>query len=170
MAPARGLCHPAGMKANRSYLRLAAALVTAFLAGGVIAAGTADKPRAVVYKSPWCGCCVQWVKHLESHGFDVETVDSEDMNSVKKELGLPVGLGSCHTAVVNDRYLIEGHVPAPDVLRLVESGADLKGLAVPGMPGGSPGMESAPAQPYDVIAFDAEGRQEVYAQYGNDSE
>jgi hypothetical protein len=105
------------------------------------------------------------VKHLEANGFEVRAVDTGDMNAVKKQAGLPRDLACCHTAIVNERYVVEGHVPAADILRLLESGADLKGLAVPGMPGGSPGMESAPAQPYEVIAFDEQGNRHVYASH-----
>ncbi len=122
--------------------------------------------EAVVYKSPSCGCCLKWVEHLEAHGFAVEVVESSDMNAVKERLGVPKRLASCHTAVVNDAYVIEGHVPAADIRRLFESGAEAKGLAVPGMPGGSPGMESAPATPYEVLLFDADGNTEVYAEHG----
>src|SRR5690606_1342572 len=102
----------------------------------------------------------------EAHGFAVEVVESSDMNAVKERLGVPKRLASCHTAVVNDAYVIEGHVPAADIRRLFESGAEAKGLAVPGMPGGSPGMESAPATPYEVLLFDADGNTEVYAEHG----
>lgn len=152
------------------FARRLCAAVLVFFAGGVIAASMQPKPEAVVYKSRYCGCCVKWVEHLEANGFDVEAIDTGDMNAVKKRVGLPLNLASCHTAIVNDRYVVEGHVPAADILRLVESGADIKGLAVPGMPGGSPGMESAPATPYDVVAFDAEGNTEVYAHYGESAD
>lgn len=144
-----------------------AAMALALFATSGIADELAEQPKAVVYKSPYCGCCSKWVEHLEEEGFTVETVESSDMNAVKERLGVPKGLASCHTAVVNDTYVIEGHVPAAEIRRLFESGADVKGLAVPGMPGGSPGMESAPAVDYQVIAFDAEGNEEVYAEYGN---
>ncbi len=144
--------------------------LTAFALVLFATAGTADglgeHPEALVYKSPYCGCCVKWIEHLEAHGYTVETVDSSDMNAVKKRLGVPKALASCHTAVVNGTYVIEGHVPAEDIRRLFESGSDAHGLAVPGMPGGSPGMESAPAVPYDVLLFDAEGKTEVYARHG----
>jgi hypothetical protein len=144
-----------------------AAMAFALFATGAIADEVAEEPTAVVYKSPSCGCCSKWVEHLEEHGFEVETIESSDMNAVKQRLGVPKGLASCHTAVVNDTYVIEGHVPAAEIRRLFESGADVKGLAVPGMPGGSPGMESAPAVDYQVIAFDGEGNEEVYAEYGS---
>lgn len=144
--------------------------LTAAAAALLTLTGTADEltqqAQAVVYKSPSCGCCSKWVEHLEEHDFEVETIESSDMNAVKKRLGVPKGLASCHTAVVNGTYVIEGHVPAEDIRRLFESGSDAKGLAVPGMPGGSPGMESAPATPYEVILFDEEGNTEVYAEHG----
>lgn len=141
------------------------------LAGSALLAGPlAHAAEALVYKSRYCGCCVEWVRHLEEHGIEVETIDTGDMNAIKKQVGLPLGLASCHTAIVAGKYVVEGHVPAADILRLLESGADIKGLAVPGMPGGSPGMESAPAVPYEVIAFDPEGNTEVYARYGEAAE
>ncbi|HEX2139257.1 MAG TPA: DUF411 domain-containing protein [Woeseiaceae bacterium] len=144
-------------------------LALLFLASGAVAEDAAQPIEAVVYKSPSCGCCSKWVEHLEENGFQVETVESSDMNAVKKRLGVPIGLASCHTALVEDTYVVEGHVPAEDIRRLFESGAEAKGLAVPGMPGGSPGMESAPATPYEVILFDAEGNTEVYAEHGDNA-
>lgn len=144
-----------------------AAMALSLCASAVLADEAAKTLEAVVYKSPYCGCCSKWVEHLEEHGFAVETIDSADMNAVKKRLGVPIGLASCHTALVDDTWVIEGHVPAAEIRRLFEAGAEAKGLAVPGMPGGSPGMESAPATPYEVILFDAEGNAEVYAEYGD---
>jgi hypothetical protein len=152
---------------GQNFRRWCAAVALALFTTGAIADELAEQPKAVVYKSPYCGCCSKWVAHLEEHGFVVETVESSDMNAVKQRLGVPKGLASCHTAVVNDTYVIEGHVPAAEIRRLFESGTDVKRLAVPGMPGGSPGMESAPAVDYQVIAFDAEGNEEVYAEYGS---
>ena len=146
--------------------RWLAAAAAALLAVTATADELVQQAEAVVYKSPTCGCCSKWVEHLEAHDFEVKTVESSDMNAVKKQFGVPKGLASCHTAVVNGTYVIEGHVPAEDIRRLFESGSDAKGLAVPGMPGGSPGMESAPATPYEVILFDEEGNTEVYAEHG----
>lgn len=155
------------MPFRKPIARWLGGVTLAFFVGAVVAASGQPKPEALVYKSRSCGCCIGWVRHLEEHGFEVETIDTGDMNAVKKRVGLPLKLASCHTAIVNGRYVVEGHVPAAEILKLVESGADIKGLAVPGMPGGSPGMESAPAMPYDVIAFDADGNTEVYAKYGD---
>ena len=126
----------------------------------------ADLPTITVYKSPTCGCCSKWVDHLEANGFTVKTTDMPDVTPVKQRFGLPGSLASCHTAVV-DGYAIEGHVPAADVKRLLEERPDITGLAVPGMPIGSPGMEieGRPVDRYDVIAFDRRGGQEVFASH-----
>lgn len=111
-----------------------------------------------VWKSPTCGCCSMWVAHMRREGFTVEVVDTPDMAPVKARYGVPAGLGSCHTARVG-RYTLEGHVPAREVKRLLAERPALAGLAVPGMPVGSPGMEvpGQPAQPYTVVAFGPNG-------------
>jgi hypothetical protein len=126
----------------------------------------ADAGEVIVYKSPTCGCCSAWIEHLESEGFDVEGVDIAayaELSRKKVEHGVPGNLGSCHTARVAG-YTIEGHVPGDVVARLLrEQPDDIVGLAVAGMPIGSPGMEGPNPEVYDVIAFDAEGNQRVYA-------
>ena len=121
-------------------------------------------PAITVYKSPTCGCCALWVKHLEDSGFDVSVTDTEALQAIKAEHGVGDHLASCHTALV-DGYVVEGHVPADDIRSMLESRPDIVGLAVPGMIVGTPGMEVAghPAQPYQVLAFDREGRATVYA-------
>ena len=108
-----------------------------------------------------------WVSHLKDHGFTVRTTDVADVSPVKAEHGVPGRLPSCHTALV-DGYVIEGHVPAPDIARLLEEGPRVAGLAVPGMPIGSPGMEvpGRPVESYDVIAFDRRGGAEVFSSHG----
>lgn len=107
-----------------------------------------------VYKSPTCGCCAKWIEHLVASGFDVEIEDSDAMAQVKAEAGVPVALQSCHTAVIDD-YVFEGHVPIETIVRFMEERPDVQGLAVPGMPVGSQGMEmGGRVDPYDVIAFD----------------
>jgi hypothetical protein len=117
----------------------------------------------MVYKSPTCGCCGKWVEHMREAGFKVETTDVEDVAAVKKKFGLPAGLGSCHTAIV-DGYVVEGHVPAEEVKRLLEERPEVAGLAVPGMPIGSPGMEQGDrVDSYEILTFDSEGRTTVYA-------
>ena len=119
-----------------------------------------------VYKSPTCGCCGDWIEHLREHGFTVEVIDEPNMFAVKSELGLPRELASCHTARIAG-YLVEGHVPAQDIQRLLEERPRVAGLAVPGMPVGSPGMEvpGQPADPYDVVAFEASGSTSVWSSY-----
>lgn len=131
------------------------------------AAAEAVAADVVVYKSPTCSCCTRWIAHLRSNGFDVEGVDLTpytELSEKKVELGVPGDLGSCHTARVGG-YTIEGHVPADVVARLLrERPTDIAGLAVPGMPIGSPGMEGPNPEPYQVIAFDSAGNQTVYAE------
>ena len=114
----------------------------------------AEGPAIRVHKTPWCGCCGDWVAHLEANGFEVTVVEQEDLTPVKDLLGVPRPLGSCHTAQV-DGYVIEGHVPAADIRRLLLERPDgVRGLAVLGMPVGSPGMEMGDRRdPYDVVAF-----------------
>jgi hypothetical protein len=122
-------------------------------------------PEVIVYKESFCGCCSVWAKHLEANGFQVKVRDVENMDQYKKANGVPSSLRSCHTAVVNG-YTIEGHVPAEDIQRLLKERPKVKGLGVPGMPIGSPGMESGNTrQAYSVFTFDANGKTSVYRQY-----
>ena len=118
-----------------------------------------------VYKDPNCGCCSKWVKHMEAVGHNVTTVNTKDMDKTKAALGVPNHLRSCHTAKV-DGYVLEGHVPAADVERLLSERPEARGLAVPGMPTGSPGMEMPGVSPdsYEVILFDDKQGQ-VFSRY-----
>ena len=120
-----------------------------------------------VYKSPTCGCCSKWVDHLREEGFEVRTTDTNDLADFKASHGVPTQVESCHTALVAG-YVVEGHVPASDIERLLRERPGIRGLAVPGMPIGSPGMEvpGTKGQPYDVLAFDNDGRTEVFATHG----
>lgn len=124
----------------------------------------ASGPLVEVAKSPTCGCCELWVEHMKDAGFRVEVrdVDYATLTAARADAGVPGDLSSCHTATV-DGYAIEGHVPAADVRRLLAERPPIRGLSAPGMPGGSPGMESAPAERYDVVAFDSAGRRSVWA-------
>jgi hypothetical protein len=124
-------------------------------------------PALTVYKDPSCGCCTEWVAHLKANGFTTTVKERSDMDSLKVKLGVPVALRTCHTAVAG-KYLIEGHVPAADMKRLFSTAPkDVIGLAVPGMPAGSPGMD-VPGQSdrYEVIAFSADGKTHVFATHG----
>ncbi|MEO5589063.1 MAG: DUF411 domain-containing protein [Gemmatimonadaceae bacterium] len=116
-----------------------------------------------VYKDPNCGCCKEWVKHLEQNGFVVETMDMPDLSAVKDKYGVKPDMQACHTAVVGG-YTIEGHVPADVIMKLLKEKPSIAGLAVPGMPMGSPGMEGATKEKYDILTFDRAGRTTVYAQ------
>ena len=109
-----------------------------------------------VYKSPTCGCCTEWVAHLRANGFKVEAHDMNDVSPIRRRYGVPGALASCHTALVGG-YAIEGHVPAADIKRLLRERPKVIGLSVPGMVAGSPGMEQGTAQPYETLAFDANG-------------
>ncbi|WP_129792344.1 DUF411 domain-containing protein [Sphingosinicella sp. CPCC 101087] len=118
-----------------------------------------------VTKSPHCGCCNQWIEYLRHEGFEVRVTDAEDVTPAARRLGVPDELRSCHTASV-EGYAIEGHVPAADIRRLLAERPEAAGIAVPGMPIGSPGMEQGDArQPYSTILFDRNGRREVFARH-----
>lgn len=127
----------------------------------------ANAPKIVVSKTPTCGCCGAWVKHLEQAGFVTEVHNFDNLNSIKERVGVPYGMGSCHTAEV-DGYFIEGHVPAEDIKRLLREKPDAKGLTVPGMPAGSPGMEvpSGQIDRYEVILVGKDGQTSVFATHG----
>ena len=145
------------MKLKRNRLLVAALLALA-------AAGAGAEPRydVVMHKDPNCGCCGQWAEYLQANGFRVKTVMEDDMQSVKRRFAVPQRLTSCHTAKVGD-YVIEGHVPASAIKRLLREKPAVAGLSVPGMPLGSPGMEvPGKKDAYDVVAFDKAGKIAVF--------
>ena len=122
-------------------------------------------PEITVYKSPTCGCCNKWVKHLEENGFEVKAKNVTDVIPYKIKYGVTPPLASCHTAVI-DGYTIEGHVPASDIKRLLREKPAVQGLSVPQMPVGTPGMEQGSRKdPYQVISFDRDGRTGVFTDY-----
>lgn len=127
-------------------------------------AGTTDK-EVVMYKDPNCGCCGKWAEHMRENGFDVREVATSGMQEIKQDAGVPRALNSCHTAKVGG-YIVEGHVPAEDVKRLLSERPELTGIAAPGMPLGSPGMEGPyAAQQYDVVGFSRDGKTAVFSQH-----
>lgn len=128
------------------------------------APATAAEPSITIYKTPTCGCCTKWTEHLERNGFDVEPVDMTDLRLVKSQSGIAPEQASCHTARIGD-YVIEGHVPAGDIRRLLAEQPDARGLAVPGMPLGSPGMEAPNPQPYQVLLIGQDGGASVFAEH-----
>ena len=153
------------MISRREWLRMTAGGLTL---GGMSATqlfALAPAKEATVYKTPTCGCCKKWVEHLEKSGYKVTAHDVADVGPYKKRYGVPDSLGSCHTAIVTSGYIVEGHVPADVIDKLVaQAPKDIIGLAVPGMPAGSPGMEVGTKEKYDVIAFDKAGKTKVFAQ------
>ena len=142
---------------RRALLAAAGALPLAFSLPGPLR--TETLPLVTVTKDPNCGCCDGWVAHIEAAGFPVRVFDSDDVFSLKQQLGVPADLASCHTAEV-DGYVIEGHVPAAALHLLLAERPKAIGLAVPGMPAGSPGMDFPGVEPerYEVFLFDASGR------------
>ncbi len=124
-------------------------------------------PMLTVYKNESCGCCKLWVEHMKAAGFPVEVHDVDNLQSIKESMGVPSGKGSCHTARLGRRYFVEGHVPAEDVKRFLAEARNARGLTVPAMPAGSPGMEipSGQVQPYDVLLVDKDGKTSVYAHH-----
>lgn len=140
-------------------------LIGLLLSGALLGAGTvAADPTITVYKTPTCGCCTKWVEHLRANGLAVETTDLEDLRAIKSMSGIAPEQASCHTARV-DGYVIEGHVPASDIKRLLAERPTAIGLTVPGMPLGSPGMEHPNPQHYEVLLLDEAGSTRVFAEH-----
>lgn len=132
-----------------------------------VAATSSDAlPRVVMHKSPSCQCCALWVKHLRDAGFVVDVRNEDNLSPIKERVGVPYGKGSCHTAEIDD-YFVEGHVPAEDIKRLLAQRPDAKGLVLPGMPMGSPGMEipDGRTQPYTVGLVGRDGMTTDYAEH-----
>lgn len=132
-----------------------------------IASGAATGPEMTVYKTPTCGCCTRWVEHMQENGFRVEAVDvsQAELMRIKQQRGIAPDLSSCHTAVA-EGYTFEGHIPADIVRRFLQEKPHAIGLAVPGMPMGSPGMEGFRSEAYDVLQVDSAGRARVYTRMG----
>ena len=152
----------------RALARLAGVLVL-----GSLVSASAPGPRAesaapvrvTVFKDPNCGCCKSWIEHLREHAFEVVAKDTADMGAVKRTGSVPQRLYSCHTAFV-DGYVVEGHVPAADIRRMLADKPRIAGIAVPGMPAGSPGMEvPGRVDRYDVVAFNRDGTTRVFASH-----
>ena len=153
---------------TRSFLRVAslaglAALASAYAPASHHAAHGAT--TITVYKDANCGCCKSWIEHLRKHSFTVIARDTNDLSGIKRTARVPERLGSCHTGIVNG-YVVEGHVPAADIQRMLDEKPKIAGIAVPGMPVGSPGMEvGARKDPYEVIAFSRDGSTKVFAKH-----
>ena len=150
----------AGALLSRRTLLAAAALLPA-------PAWAAAPRRLTVYKTPWCGCCRGWITHMTRAGFKATVVEQEDLAPVRARHGVSFALSSCHTGVA-EGYVLEGHVPPADVLRLLRERPKALGLAVPGMPLGSPGMESptGASEPFETLLLLPGGKTRVFARHG----
>ena len=135
------------------------------LALGTALPALASGEEVTMFKDPNCGCCGKWADHMRANGFQVKEIATREMGAVKRQAGVPQALGSCHTARVGG-YIVEGHVPAADVKRLLADKPAVVGVSAPGMPMGSPGMEGPyPADRYDVVSFDRDGKTAVFASH-----
>ena len=136
------------------------------IAAALMLAGTAANAASMtIMKSPSCGCCSKWVEHVRAHGFDAKVVNVDDIMAVKAKAGVPEKLASCHTTLVGG-YVVEGHVPAADIKKLLAQKPKAKGIAVPGMPMGSPGMEHGDhKQPYQTLLIKADGSTSIFARH-----
>jgi hypothetical protein len=142
---------------------LASAAVATLAAAAWPSPRTAAPTVITVYHSPTCGCCKKWVSYLQANGFTVKSIEQEDLSGVQADAGVTGKLASCHTALVQG-YVIEGHVPAADIQRLLREKPKVTGLTAPGMPGAGPGMDAG-KDPYDVLTFDAKGTTTVWARH-----
>jgi len=148
------------------------ALIAVLGVGAFLVSAWADEPDeadtasksidAVVYKTPTCGCCNDWITHLRNNGFDVDVVNVPNTQPIHARYGVPRVLGSCHTAVIGEQW-VEGHVPADLIHKMIEQPNDIRGIAVPGMPMGSPGMEGPNPVEYNIVASHADGRKSLFA-------
>ena len=153
----------------RRYLKLFAVCLVAgiiiLLAAATGAEAATDALKITVYRNPSCSCCGGWMDYLTTQGFQPRNVLTSDMNALKQQYGVPNDLASCHTAVING-YVIEGHIPANDIKRLLAEQPTVTGIAVPEMPIGTPGMESGDVrEPFTVFSFDQQGNTEAFNQY-----
>jgi hypothetical protein len=152
------------MISRREWLRITASGLALGSASASRLLALAPVKEATVYKDANCGCCKKWVEHMEKNGWTVTAHDVPDVGVYKKKYGVPSNLASCHTSIVTSGYVVEGHVPADLIDKLVAARpSDVIGLAVPGMVVGSPGMEGGQADKYDVIAFSKGGKTKVFA-------
>ncbi|MDO9599285.1 MAG: DUF411 domain-containing protein [Azoarcus sp.] len=141
------------------------ALVATLVGAAAMAPAFATGDELTMYKDPNCGCCGKWAEHMRANGFKVKEISTPKMGEIKREAGVPQALGSCHTARVGG-YIVEGHVPAADVKRMLADKPKIIGISAPGMPQGSPGMEGPyPADRYDVVSFDRDGATKVFSSH-----
>ena len=138
--------------------------ITSLIVLAISSPSQSSGPLITVFKTPTCGCCGKWVEHLKANGFTVKVLEVNDTSAYERQYRVPRTMESCHTAIVNG-YTIEGHVPGTEIKRLLNEKPKTVGLAVPGMPVGSPGMEAAHSEAFSVLIFDESGHGSVYARY-----
>lgn len=136
-------------------------LIVLLLATMDLTSAQAQQPKATMYKRPYCGCCDGHADHLRQHGYDVAMVESEDLPTIKKKYGVPQDLEGCHTLIVGG-YAVEGHVPATIIRRLLKEKPAIRGISLPGMPDGSPGMSGKKSEPFVIYGFGDDGSK-IYA-------
>lgn len=150
---------------NRFTAIAGVVLLLASLNAAAVEETAVDKATVAVYRSPTCRCCGRWIQHLKENHFAIKDIVTHDLQAIKQQRAVPEHLASCHTAVV-DGYVIEGHVPASDIEKLLRTRPNVVGIAAPGMPLGSPGMEVGGRQDdYVVVSFDSEGHYEVFTEH-----
>jgi hypothetical protein len=152
---------------TRRLVIMGVAVAAAVVGGFGLLRDNSSAKEISVYKTPTCGCCGKWVDHLKAAGYEVITHDVNDLTGIKNMHKVPQGLRTCHTGLV-DGYVVEGHVPARFVTQLLEQKPDVAGIGVPGMPIGSPGMEGAYNESYDVLAYTKDGRTAVFGHVQGD--
>lgn len=149
----------------KKLMAIVALMSVSLLSYGEVEKLSKKNNEITVYRSPSCGCCGKWVKHLESNGFEVTDKVTADVQKIKDKYGINQSLASCHTAIING-FVVEGHVPADDIKAILQTKLKLKGLSVPGMVVGTPGMEMGERKdPYKVVSFDENGKQSLYKAY-----
>lgn len=149
---------------RRMLKLLGPGILAGFTALAAQPASAATLPTVTLYKNPACGCCGIWTKYMQARGYKVKVLMRDDMEPIKLRAGVPDDLATCHTAFIED-YVVEGHVPLPAIRKMLKERPKILGIAVPGMPAGSPGMPSVDKEPFDVIAFDADGNQSLYMSF-----
>jgi hypothetical protein len=153
------------MKILKAFLAMCLLVINV----GVSAESVDGKPiDIVVYRSPSCGCCGKWLEHLKQNNFNVKDIVTDNVQAIKDKYGVSKEMASCHTAIV-DGYVVEGHVPANDIKTLMKTKTKVVGIAVPGMPAGTPGMEmGGKKEPYNVMSFDRENHYQIFNSYKGD--
>lgn len=169
MRPSRNATYSARIRAKQLFVAVAALMLVACHSSSESelpnqGADNSEFPVITVYKIPSCGCCTKWVDHLKENGFEAVVREVADLTSIRLKNHIPMKFSTCHTALI-DGYVVEGHVPAADIKQLLKEHPKAAGLVVPGMPMGSPGMEGAYRDSYEVLLFDDQGRSTVFSQH-----